>query len=164
VKPMAPPLSERQKPGLSETLPHERHPEVCQGCGKRDSVWTRWEECDPFDRPSGVVVVLCAGCSERLVGPHARLYVRLDPGVPRPGAMALCAACQHREELRCRHPDLKANGGRGLAIHAPRVIGIMCGGGCQPIRDGIPRECRGRVVRGEAVPDLYGSPAGRVVA
>jgi len=152
-----PPLAERRKPGLSATLPYERHPEICQSCGKRDRAWNRWEECDEFDRRSGIIVILCPACSRPLVEPHPRLYHLLEPGVPRPGVMALCGECEYHETLRCGHPDLKANGGPGLAISQPRNIGVVCGGGCRPLYDGIPRTCAGRTIGGVPAPDLYGA-------
>jgi hypothetical protein len=156
-----PPLDERRKPGLGETLPGERHPEVCQSCGKRDSVWTRWMECDPWDQPTETIVILCRTCEKRLIQPHARLYRALDSAEVRPGAMVLCAACDHRRELRCGHPDLRANGGKGLGISQPKQIGIACGdGGCRPVYNGIPNKCVGRMVEGTLRPDLYAVPEG----
>jgi len=117
----SPPLSVRQAwPKLSETLLAARHPTKCQSCGlpctEENHTLQRWRECDEWDKPTAVIVVLCRTCSDRLVEPHPRLYVAIERYAPAPGCMALCIACRFREQLRCTHPDLAANGGQGLRI------------------------------------------------
>jgi len=152
----APSLVERQKPGLSATLPHPRHPETCQACGGRGAGWDRWIECDEWDRPTDVIVVLCPRCSNQVIQPSPRLYVQAWPGIARPGVMGLCASCDYHEALRCLHPDLRANGGQGLMVHQPSVIGIACHGRgvATTLYDGIPRRCVGRTVAGRPAPGL----------
>src|SRR5688572_33178922 len=91
-----PPLVEREKPGLSETLTAPKSPDRCQSCGAPEptpngnvdatiqrfgltGLLERWMECDPWDRDTHVVVVLCQRCSARLISPHPRLYKALPP-------------------------------------------------------------------------------------
>ncbi len=154
-------------PKLSETLPYPRDPRRCQACGAvgdgnrvpRDGAAClpalhRWREHDEADRPTAVVVVLCAGCSDRMIGPHPRLYSRLHDFEPVPGSMALCEECACRDGLRCTHGDLKANGGGGLAVSVAKPhVAILCsrGGtqhGCRQmvIWPSAPTGCRGRSV------------------
>ena len=138
-------------PKLSEQLTGPRAPRRCQQCGESCSPPTWWEECDEEDRPSGVLVILCAGCAQRLIESHPRLYHRLDWPAPRPGAMDICAECRHRQELSCRHPDLRANGGAGLSISVPRpMTAMLCFGGGRGRTARLyphePRECVGREV------------------
>lgn len=143
-----PPLSQRRKPGLSETLPHPRHPSACQSCGSTADT-KRWEECDEWDKRSGVLVILCADCSKRLIGPHPRLYHGVHAFEPWPGAMGICVDCRHRDGLVCTHPDRNANGGPGLRIMVPKPteahLNFGGGRGCwMKLYPYEPRECAGR--------------------
>lgn len=138
-----PPITDRQRPGLSETLTGPRDPRFCTSCGSDRAPLTPWREHDPHDQPIPVVILLCAVCSRQLIEPHARLYRALQPNEPWPGCMALCLECTRRNGLRCTHPDLVANGGNGLAILIE-----------PPMRMHV---CRGRG-RGGIV-DLYTAPA-----
>lgn len=76
-------------------------------------------ECDEWDRPiPGTEAIVLLGyehraCERRLLD-HPRLYLeeRGEPGwFPK-----LCGPCMHRDGFACKHPDLKANGGPGLAV------------------------------------------------
>lgn len=114
-------------PRLTTDLTGPKHPEYCQCCGAYSEsdtlVMTRWQEHDDADRAEpGRYVVLCKGCSDRIIKPHARLYHELQVHEPVPGTMAICAACAFRDELRCTHPHLKANGGVGLILRFPPPI------------------------------------------
>jgi hypothetical protein len=138
-------------PKLSEQLPGPRAPRICQACATEASPPRWWEECDERDQPTGVLVILCPQCSNRLVEKHPRLYRRIDWPSPRPGAMEICVACTFRRELACQHPDLKANGGPGLSIQIPQPIrGFRCirggRGGEFRMYPHEPRECAGRQV------------------
>lgn len=118
-EPIVPPLHVREQPGLSATLTCAARPDRCQSCGsphRETHPLARWHECDPWDRPTSpaVVVVLCRGCSDRLIEPHPRLYVRLDQLAPCPGAMSVCLHCTQRDGVMCRSPEAKQNGGPGL--------------------------------------------------
>lgn len=117
--PNTPPLAEREKPGLSETLDGRRHPAYCQSCSARhapENPVSRWLEHDPWDRISEhpVVVVLCRACSKGLIDPHPRLYRELDAGHAFPGAMGICVGCVLRHGTACTSPKAKLNGGEGL--------------------------------------------------
>ncbi len=81
-----------------------------------------WQECDDVDRPEPIAVLLCPPCSARLIEPHPRLYYVLPFNEPFAGTMGLCAPCRFRDDVRCTHPDLKANGGPGLIIQADTPI------------------------------------------
>ena len=131
-------------PRLARTLRHPRQLDVCQACGVRavfdgsaemrrlgtvgvertaegDRVpaFPRWIEHDAQYRPEAVVVVLCDPCAKRIIEPHPRLYDRLAPYQPMPGAMGICAGCVHNRSLVCRSQLAKFNGGPGLQIDAP---------------------------------------------
>jgi hypothetical protein len=112
----APPLAERQKPGLSETLRGPKLPRACQHCGGgyargAESLLRRWRECDEWDRPTATIVILCRSCSDELIEAHPRLYIELDPNEPCPGAMEICLDCPMRDGIRCTSPLSLANGG-----------------------------------------------------
>lgn len=108
-------------PKLSETLPAEREPGVCQSCGLSslgvDGQHLRcWQEADSDDRPTAIVILLCTPCSDRLIKPHPRLYRELRLPLPLPGVLQLCRGCSFRVGLTCAHPDRVQNGGAGLAL------------------------------------------------
>lgn len=88
----------------------------------------RWRECDEWDKPTPVVVALCAACSKRLIDPHPKLYIPIEADEPDPGSMPTCVYCVHRQGLRCRSPLLKANGGPGLPMVHPKPTWMhVCG-------------------------------------
>jgi hypothetical protein len=121
-----------------------------------------------FDQPTEppVHVVLCRACSDRLVEPHPRLYQAQPRFKPVPGAMALCAACEHRDGLSCTSPLSGAaeapgillaegkpvpEGWAGLVIRGPepwRVHVYRRGPGArsgwETIYHGPPTHCSGR--------------------
>lgn len=115
---------------LSETLTRPKHPEVCQSCGDlapprpdagvpgRDLpaavLLRRWREHDMADRPTAAVVVLCPGCSRKLIDPHPRLYAELGWCEPDPGSMPMCGPCRHRDGTACRMAT--GHGGPGLEL------------------------------------------------
>lgn len=108
-------------PRLSETLPY-REATRCNRCGRTlpgAHDLQIWQEHDELDRPQAIFVVLCKPCADRVVEPHARLYRLVLGNEPCPGVMDQCSACTHRHELRCRCPDMLANGGPGVAFAAP---------------------------------------------
>lgn len=128
---MIPPTEKEHWPRLSTSLPHERHPFVCQCCGFTPATvletsepetlgFRRWREHDQQDKPQEIIVVLCKKCSDRYIDPHERLYARLSMWEPAPGAMTVCVDCTFRQGLHCSHPDLKENGGEGLMLKFPR--------------------------------------------
>ncbi len=145
-----PPLAEREKPGLSETLTCSRQPDRCQSCDRQKDAdaLQRWVECDAWDKPTKVIVVLCATCAKRLVGAHPRLYRQLEHFAPWPGVMPLCVHCRHRDSLRCCHADLKANGGPGLGIRYPSPMTACGSHGCEHVYPGPVSSCEGREVLG----------------
>lgn len=142
-----PPLTERKKPGLSETLGGPRHPNKCQSCAAPDA--RRWREHDEWDKPLPVLVMLCETCTTQLIKPHTRLYASIDTLEPWPGAMAICLDCKHRAGLECRHPDLKQNGGKGLMLSVPKPsrVHLNYGGGrgeWKNLYPGPVSKCAGR--------------------
>lgn len=128
--PPVPPLAVRRMPGLSRTLTGPRSPSRCQSCGATHSSevpLSRWIECDEWDQPTHVVVVLCRRCGERLIDPSHRLYHPLWPNEPHPGAMGICVKCLERRGTACGHPDAKENGGAGVTIEITRpTIAHLC--------------------------------------
>lgn len=115
-------------PRLSEvgTFKHPRH---CQSCG---ATYDReiWQECDDKDEPEQIFIILCDKCSEKIIGPHPRLYRMLHRNAPAPGAMLTCADCDLSVGVNCTSFLLKKNGGPGLplrlgeksTIHIDRVV------------------------------------------
>jgi hypothetical protein len=110
--------------------------DVCQHCGngqlfndRSDTAFfadasvgelARWQEHDELDQREPILIVLCERCADQLIEPHPRLYRRLRPNEPFPGAMPLCRDCVHRHEVRCEHPNAKANGGAGVELIFPK--------------------------------------------
>lgn len=126
--PPIPPLAERQRPPLSQTLPGPFHPLRCAGCRKlqpyhgEGTSWTRWVECDPMEQPTAVVLVFCKACQVTVMEPHPRLYRALEPHAPHPGAMRVCLTCTHRDGaqgLQCASPLQLSRGGAGMRIRHP---------------------------------------------
>lgn len=119
------PKFEGDLPKLSADLKHVKDRRVCQSCGLRDEdgkgLW-RWREHDGADKPTHDVVVLCEPCADRIIGPHPRLYARLDRHQPHPGAMSVCDGCTHRDGVRCVNPMAKANGGTGVILTIPKPM------------------------------------------
>lgn len=126
-----PPIAERRRPGLCDTLTGPRSPTECQSCGSTAEFLQRWEECNELDQRTARVVVLCAPCAKRLIEPHPRLYHQLATNEPHAGSMAhLCGPCAHRDGVTCRCPLLKANGGPGMMITYPKPESMfLCGRG-----------------------------------
>lgn len=144
-------------PKLSEDLTGPRDTEHCQSCGVLgaiDDTLHVWSECDDADKPTRVYVVLCYGCSNRIVEPHKRLYVEQPRFIPLPGAMKLCAGCKHLESLACKSPLATFNGGPGLEVIHPKptVVHLLCSprwkSGWKKIYKGPPVSCAGREVAG----------------
>lgn len=109
----------RKWPALSEQLQGPKHRARCQSCGcdgSGDAFLKSWAECDDYDEPTAVTVVLCKACGDRLIEPHERLYVQVEANAPRPGAMEVCVGCRFRNGTTCINPMLKALGGPGLQI------------------------------------------------
>lgn len=149
----SPPLAVRKAwPRLSETLQYGRSPDTCQRCGQLGDPESleRYEECDEWDKGTGVLVVVCSPCAKACIGPHPRLYKGVDKWKPLPGVMALCLGCGQRDGLECRSPALKRNGGSGLEIAFPEPEGpvhLNYGGGRGEFRylyRGPASKCAGR--------------------
>lgn len=146
-----PPLAERERPGLSETLPGPVHPHVCQSCGAEGlgldgdhEALTRWRECDAWDKPTMRVVVLCLRCSKKLIDKHPRLYISLQQAEPFPGSMEICVPCKHRDGVSCKCPIAKHNGGSGMRIDGGRAISaFLCPGGLSRMWTSPPTDCWG---------------------
>jgi hypothetical protein len=109
-----------------------------------------WQEHDEDDQPEPIIVMLCTDCSDRLVGPHPRLYSRLTRNEPCAGIMPLCLECAFRAGVRCTNPEAGMNGGPGLEFdHDPPLsghisYGIGRGGAFYTIYPNPVRACSGR--------------------
>lgn len=123
-------------------MPGERNPCVCRRCGGvtggdptgdgkmrilRTSV-DRWQECDHNDKPEDKLIVLCNKCAKEIIEQHPRLYHKLTPNNPWPGAMAICMRCMFRDGTACLHPDAKANGGPGVMLTIAKPYHAMVDG------------------------------------
>ncbi len=105
-------------PRLTESLQY-RDRGACNRCGKAVEGLQIWQEHDDHDRAESRYVVLCKACADRVIEPHARLYRHTGENEPCPGVMAQCESCAHVAGLRCRHPQLRTNGGEGIAFAPP---------------------------------------------
>ena len=135
-------------PRLSQDLHQPARPDCCQHCGTcaDPAELVRWQEYDRNDRPELIAVVLCEACSEVLIEKHPRLYGRIPTHAPWPGCMPVCVECRFREGLRCKHPDLKGNGGKGLVLVYTRPLVMHVDGTRKGRRAGwIHTEYRGPV-------------------
>jgi len=114
-------MNTTQWPKLSETLSGRKRPGYCQACDRHAGGAIQiWREHDEQDRPTNVVVCLCEESARQIIDPHPRLYSKIEPNAPVPGAMEhLCLDCLFRDGVSCTHPKLKSNGGKGLAIIMP---------------------------------------------
>ena len=105
-------------PRLTETLPH-RAADRCNRCGyglPGPHNLQVWQEHDDGDRPELRYVLLCKPCADKVIERHPRLYRLADRNEPCPGVMGQCEECIHRDGLVCRCPEMKANGGPGVAF------------------------------------------------
>ena len=153
-----PPLAERSKPGLVDTLGGIEHPARCRACGTgytKGNPLRRFIECDAFDKVPPLsecrALVLCSQCWDRIGEPHPRAYHELVGAEPYPGCMGVCVACTWRDGVRCTNPDAQMNGGEGLrytwdAGKEP-VRAHICGGpnaGLHTFYASPVRACTGR--------------------
>lgn len=100
---------------LSE-LAGDDAPDTCRICATQGRDMQRWQEHDHNDKPEPRLVVLCWRCAEKLIELHPRLYTKLQPNDPWPGAMAICLPCRWRNGTKCTHPSAKGNGGPGVML------------------------------------------------
>jgi hypothetical protein len=150
-------------PRLSETLAGPRAPDRCQSCGLEGThsydrrgyykapELRRWREHSQFDKPEPIIVILCAGCSDRLIEKHKRLYSHVNANQPEPGTEALCLDCPHREGVACRCPLLTSNGGPGMLMTCPKPSDVHflrrgkgARSGWEKIYPGPPEGCAGK--------------------
>ena len=112
---------------LSERMDQVRpDPSWCQSCGKTEGL-TPWQECDNQDQPENIFVFLCAGCSDKLIEDHPRLYVeRSETGEVLPGCMDVCSGCVHQSGTSCISPDSITRGGEGITFEPPPQIMHIC--------------------------------------
>lgn len=123
---------------------------ACNICGQASDELSIWREHDERDAPilrSENMIFIGKDHSEclRAMEAHPRLYAEEMgwPGhLPR-----LCGPCTFRQGFTCSHPDLKANGGKGLLItlHDPlRAAGVICVKGLRARYVRHALECPGR--------------------
>jgi hypothetical protein len=102
-------------PRLTLTLTGPNAPEICRACG--ETADDLWREHDDRDKAENRWLWLCRKCGDALIEPHPRLYSCVPDMSPAPGAMRICAGCEHRTaEGICGCPRAKANGGVGILI------------------------------------------------
>lgn len=147
-----PPVAEREKAGLSDTLTYPRVVNRCQSCGLEGLIGSDlsgFQEHDPNDRPMHRLVLLCESCEKRHIDAHPRLYRKMPPNTPWPGAMTICLGCRFSVNLDCTSKLLRANGGPGLPVYieAPIRAHVNYGGGrgeFMSIYKSPATECDGR--------------------
>ena len=117
----------------------------CQLCGFESQdicKFKLWQECDEEDKPEpGKLMIVCDNdiddkadgterpCAQRIED-HPRLYLQVPWGMGRPGYfILLCGPCKYRDGLRCKHSDLKENGGQGLDVSIGGLAAIYCTAG-----------------------------------
>jgi hypothetical protein len=100
----------------------------CQLCGFVSNdicEFCMWFECDDQDKvEADNILVLCQkkDC-KKVVDSHPRLYVEIPWSRGGPGKfMLLCGNCEHRNGTKCKHPQLKENGGPGLKVNFAKTI------------------------------------------
>jgi hypothetical protein len=138
-------------PKLSETLPRTE-PGACQQCGAAERL-TYWRECDDRDQKTGVFVVLCQPCADRVIEPHPRLYCETSDVTPMPGAMPICLDCGHRDGRVCLSPQARFNGGPGLQYQPEGQMVHLCRSprrlsGWQYFASGPVEICSGKEIDG----------------
>jgi hypothetical protein len=139
-------------PKLSESLAGPKAPNRCQSCGcdGSESTLEKWHECDQFDRPTAVRVILCPACSKRIIEPHPRLFIEVPHFKPLAGACDICVGCRHRDGATCKSPGAAFNGGPGIHLIGPKPTRMHVlrrparGSGWMEIYDGPARDCTGR--------------------
>jgi hypothetical protein len=137
----------KDTPRLTVTLTGPRDPHSCASCGELHPEEV-WQECDHFDKPEPLFLLLCAKCSKRLIKPHERLYIDHQRNEPLPGTMDLCDNCIHRTGYACS--QTKAHGGPGILIRvaAPYTVHLNMGskgGRWMKLYSTGPTNCTGRV-------------------
>lgn len=106
----------------------------CNVCGRPSEELSAWRAHDERDKPiagTNALVFIGVGsehteCRTRMEK-HPRLFAEVTGG---PGHFPLlCGPCKHRSGVACGHPDLKANGGKGLqlTLSDPFRGAIICG-------------------------------------
>ena len=150
--PKVPSLQERRAPGLSQILP-QRPPDQCRNCGavRHAAIpFTRWRECDEWDKPlvPAVFVILCASCARKLIEAHPRLYIEVPWSEPVPGQLRICADCPLRQGLVCAAAQFY--GGAGVMFQYDRAPTVMFVDGVHPVtrkRTGWKQTDYGNVLR-----------------
>lgn len=100
--------------------------ECCNVCHLTSKQLGAWREHDEWDKPvpgDGALVFIGQDhpVCLRIMENHPRLYSK-EEGLPGWFPL-LCGRCRHRDGLACRHPDLRANGGKGLRAE-PDVVHV----------------------------------------
>jgi hypothetical protein len=154
---MSKPRMNEQTSRLSETLLHMAPGEcgVCKRTASDPDVkrMELWQEHDHNDKPEQRFVWLCDTCAGHIIDPHPRLYARLDPNAPAPGAMEICRKCVHRRGWKCT--QTKASGGPGIVVNATKGMTVHIDGTKNGKRFGFwhttfpapPSGCTGRKER-----------------
>jgi len=96
---------------------------ICNLCLRPSTELRVWREATEFDRPiegDGALVFVGWDIEHH----QCREDLNKHPHFP-----VFCGPCAQRDGFRCRHPDLKTNGGQGLLIKltplVPRGV-ILC--------------------------------------
>ena len=110
---------------LTQTAKHPLRNDTfkrCQLCGhESDDIceFRFFQECDENDNkePYNILITCNQHMCFQKIEQHERLYVELAWSNGEPGHFSLlCGDCSYRDGVRCTHPDLKTNGGKGLLL------------------------------------------------
>jgi len=132
----------------------------CQICGFESDdkcSFRMFTECDDSDHPEydNVIVVCDNEKCRKVIDDHPRLYQEIpwQANFPNgPGKfMLLCGDCKFRNGVKCSHPELKANGGKGLKVDLSKGLPIVHisyadGTGITRPNMSVAVECAGRSI------------------
>lgn len=126
----------RERHHMQRLTDNLKHPlttfKRCQLCGFEGTdicEFRMWNECDDSDKaePGNVIIVCRQKACGDVIDKHPRLYRQVPWGAGGPGMfMLLCGDCEYRDGSKCRHPNLKANGGEGLEVKLSGPVIHVC--------------------------------------
>ena len=102
----------------------------CQLCSHTSDdicAFRMWYECDENDKtdPNNVIVTCRQKACMKTINDAPRLYIEVPWGFGGAGKfMLLCGDCKYRNEFSCKHPNLTANGGKGLEVKLAKTLDV----------------------------------------